>query len=45
MTANTTLTRATLADLRVALDRAPRWSSAASVARLTAEINRRLTGN
>jgi hypothetical protein len=37
------LQRATLADLRVALDRAPRWSSAASVARLAAEINRRLT--
>ena len=37
------LTRASLLDLRDALKNAKRWSNAASVAMLTAEINRRLT--
>jgi hypothetical protein len=39
------LHRASLIELRDALKDAKRWSNAASVATLTAEINRRLTGN
>lgn len=39
------LHRASLLDLHRARKNAKRWSNAASVATLTAEINRRLTGN
>lgn len=42
MTANTMLTRASLIELHRARKQAKRWSSAATVATLTAEINRRL---
>lgn len=42
MTAET-LTRASLLDLHRARKNAKRWSNAASVATLTAEINRRMT--
>lgn len=38
------LTRASLIDLHRARKNAKRWSSAATVAALTAEINRRLQG-
>ena len=39
------LHRASLLDLHRTRKNAKRWSSAATVATLTAEINRRLTGN
>lgn len=39
------LHRASLLDLHRARKNAKRWSNAESVATLTAEINRRLTGN